>query len=102
MVLSQENADRTSAFIVLIYLLRPVGSSKFAGLAKQGAAIVRNQKFLDLVVKCLIKLTKVMLEGPVFSSRFSELNSIVVYFLSLRYPHLGNGLFSEDNLYKYC
>jgi hypothetical protein len=40
-----------------------VGSSKFAGLAKQGAAIVRNQKFLDLVVKCLIKLTKVMLKG---------------------------------------
>jgi hypothetical protein len=55
---SQENADRTSAFIVLIYLLRPVGSSKFAG-RQQGTTVVRNQKFLDLVVKCLIKLTKV-------------------------------------------
>lgn len=54
----QENADRTSAFIVLIYLLRPIGSSKFAG-RQQGTAVVRNQKFLDLVVKCLIKLTKV-------------------------------------------
>ncbi|KAG0567085.1 hypothetical protein KC19_7G108600 [Ceratodon purpureus] len=54
-----ENADRTSAFIVLIYLLRPVGSSKFAG-RQQGTTVVRNQKFLDLVVKCLIKLTKVL------------------------------------------
>jgi len=54
----QENADRTSAFIVLIYLLRPMGSSKFAG-RQQGTTVVRNQKFLDLVVKCLIKLTKV-------------------------------------------
>ncbi|XP_024396661.1 protein MOR1 [Physcomitrium patens] len=54
-----ENADRTSAFIVLIYLLRPIGSSKFAG-RQQGTAVVRNQKFLDLVVKCLIKLTKVL------------------------------------------
>lgn len=54
----QENADRTSAFVVLIYLLRPMGSSKFAG-RQQGTTVVRNQKFLDLVVKCLIKLTKV-------------------------------------------
>jgi hypothetical protein len=35
--LLQENADQTSAFIVLIYLLWPVGSSRFAGLAKHGA-----------------------------------------------------------------
>jgi cytoskeleton-associated protein 5 len=54
-----ENADRTSAFIVLIYLLRPMGSSKFTG-RQQGTAVIRNQKFLDLVVKCLIKLTKVL------------------------------------------
>jgi hypothetical protein len=53
-----ENADWTSAFIVLIYLLQPVGSSRFARLAKHGAINVRNQKFLDLVVICLIKLTK--------------------------------------------
>ncbi|CAM6027517.1 unnamed protein product [Sphagnum balticum] len=46
-----ENADWTSSFIVLIYLLKP-------GLAKHGAVNVRNQKFLDLVAKCLIKLTK--------------------------------------------
>jgi hypothetical protein len=56
----QENADWTSAFIVLIYLLQPVGSSRFARLAKHGAINVRNQKFLDLVVICLIKLTKVV------------------------------------------
>jgi hypothetical protein len=55
-----ENADRTSAFIVLIYLLWPVGSSRFAGPAKHGAVNVRNLKFLDLVVKCLIKLTKAL------------------------------------------
>ncbi|CAM6047665.1 unnamed protein product [Sphagnum compactum] len=78
-----ENADRTSAFIVLIYLLRPVGSSRFAGLAKHGAVNVRNQKFLDLVVKCLIKLTKVL------SSTLSEvdldriLQSIHEYFEEL-------------------
>jgi hypothetical protein len=48
-----------------------VGSCKFAGLAKQGGAIVRNQKFLDLVVKCLIKLTKVMLKGNSILSEFN-------------------------------
>jgi hypothetical protein len=38
--LMQENADGTSAFIVLIYLLWPVGSSRFAVLAKHGAVNV--------------------------------------------------------------
>jgi hypothetical protein len=55
-----ENADWTSAFIVLIYLLQPVGSSRFAGLVKHGTVDIRNQMFLDLVVRCLIKLTKVV------------------------------------------
>lgn len=53
-----ENADRTSAFIVLIYLRRPLGLSKFAARQQQGITNVRKQKFLDLLVKCLIKLPR--------------------------------------------
>nr|GEW51009.1 protein MOR1 [Tanacetum cinerariifolium] len=46
-----ENAGRTSSFVVLIGLLSPPSNMSFAS---------RNMKFLDLVVKCLIKLTKIL------------------------------------------
>ncbi|XP_024517263.1 protein MOR1 [Selaginella moellendorffii] len=54
-----ENAGRTSAFVVLIRLLRPL-ESRWPGVASEEAAATRGQKFSDLVVKCLIKLTKVL------------------------------------------
>lgn len=55
-----ENADRTSAFVVLIQLLRPLDLSRFPGPNSEESALIRSQKFSDLVVKCLIKLTKVL------------------------------------------
>ncbi|KAI5081631.1 hypothetical protein GOP47_0001374 [Adiantum capillus-veneris] len=55
-----ENADRTSAFVVLIQLLRPIDYSRFPGPTSEESTMIRSQKFSDLVVKCLIKLTKVL------------------------------------------
>ncbi|PWA88987.1 protein MOR1 [Artemisia annua] len=46
-----EKAERTSSFVVLISLLSPPSNTSFA---------TRNMKFLDLVVKCLIKITKIL------------------------------------------
>ncbi|KAG4397746.1 hypothetical protein GLYMA_10G207500v4 [Glycine max] len=58
--LLQDNADRTSSFVVLINLLRPLDSSRWPSPASNESLASRNQKFSDLVVKCLIKLTKVL------------------------------------------
>ncbi|KHN37797.1 Protein MOR1 [Glycine soja] len=55
-----DNADRTSSFVVLINLLRPLDSSRWPSPASNESLASRNQKFSDLVVKCLIKLTKVL------------------------------------------
>ncbi|CAI0546153.1 unnamed protein product [Linum tenue] len=55
-----DNADRTSSFAVLINLLRPLDPSRWPSPASTEAFAIRNQKFSDLVVKCLIKLTKVL------------------------------------------
>ncbi|XP_062084141.1 protein MOR1-like isoform X1 [Humulus lupulus] len=55
-----DNADRTSSFVVLINLLRPLDPSRWPSPASNETFAVRNQKFSDLVVKCLIKLTKVL------------------------------------------
>ncbi|KAH1036763.1 hypothetical protein AAZX31_20G169900 [Glycine max] len=55
-----DNADRTSSFVVLINLLRPLDSSRWPSPALNESLASRNQKFSDLVVKCLIKLTKVL------------------------------------------
>ncbi|KAJ9168430.1 hypothetical protein P3X46_019955 [Hevea brasiliensis] len=55
-----DNADRTSSFVVLINLLRPLDPSRWPSPALSETVAVRNQKFSDLVVKCLIKLTKVL------------------------------------------
>ncbi|KAH7416157.1 hypothetical protein KP509_14G078100 [Ceratopteris richardii] len=55
-----ENADRTSAFVVLIQLLRPLDLSRYPGPNSEESSMIRGQKFSDLVVKCLIKLTKVL------------------------------------------
>ncbi|RDX85911.1 Protein MOR1, partial [Mucuna pruriens] len=55
-----DNADRTSSFVVLINLLRPLDPSRWPSPASNESLASRNQKFSDLVVKCLIKLTKVL------------------------------------------
>lgn len=55
-----DNADRTSSFVVLINLLRPLDPSRWPSPASNETFAARNQKFSDLVVKCLIKLTKVL------------------------------------------
>ncbi|XP_050387830.1 protein MOR1 isoform X1 [Argentina anserina] len=55
-----DNADRTSSFVVLINLLRPLDPSRWPAPAMNETLAARNQKFSDLVVKCLIKLTKVL------------------------------------------
>ena len=55
---SQENAVRTSTFVVLIYLLSPLDPSRWPSPAFEDASVARNHKFYDPVVKCLIKLTK--------------------------------------------
>ncbi|XP_062115159.1 protein MOR1-like isoform X2 [Humulus lupulus] len=59
-------ADRTSSFVVLINLLRPLDPSRWPSPASNETFAVRNQKFSDMVVKCLIKLTK---EGNVANQR---------------------------------
>nr|GME15506.1 protein MOR1 isoform X1 [Ipomoea batatas] len=56
-----DNADRTTSFVVLINLLRPLDPSRWPSPTANESLAVRNQKFSDLVVKCLIKLTKVIL-----------------------------------------
>uniref|UniRef100_A0A9I9CQR2 Protein MOR1 n=1 Tax=Cucumis melo TaxID=3656 RepID=A0A9I9CQR2_CUCME len=53
-----DNADRTSSFVVLINLLRPLEPSRWPSTGSKESFASRNQKFSDLVVKCLIKLTK--------------------------------------------
>ncbi|KAH8518104.1 hypothetical protein H0E87_000065, partial [Populus deltoides] len=53
-----DNADRTSSFVVLINLLRPLDPTRWPSPASAETFAIRNQKFSDLVVKCLIKLTK--------------------------------------------
>ena len=55
----QDNAERTSSFVVLINLLRPLDPSRWPSPTPTESLAVKNQKFSDLVVKCLIKLTKV-------------------------------------------
>lgn len=60
----QDNADRTSSFVVLINLLRPLDPSRWPSPAVNETVATRNQKFSELVVKCLIKLTKVIFSIP--------------------------------------
>lgn len=58
-LLVQDNAERTSSFVVLINLLRLLDPSRWPSPPSSETTASRNQKFSELVVKCLIKLTKV-------------------------------------------
>ncbi|CAL9235657.1 unnamed protein product [Arabidopsis halleri] len=78
-----DNADRTSSFVVLISLLRPLDPSRWPSPATAEVYAVRNQKFSDLVVKCLIKLTK-LLQSTIYEVDLDRLlQSIHVYLQEL-------------------
>ncbi|URD81256.1 CLASP N terminal [Musa troglodytarum] len=78
-----DNAERTSSFVVLINLLKPLDSSRWPSPVSSEALITRNQKFSDLVVKCLIKLTKV-LQSTIYEVDLDRvLQSIHVYLQEL-------------------
>ncbi|GJY51882.1 hypothetical protein Tco_0442729 [Tanacetum coccineum] len=53
-----DNAKRTSSFVVLIRLLIPLHPSRWPSPPSNESFATRNMKFSNLVVKCLIKLTK--------------------------------------------
>eukprot|EP00898_Chlorokybus_atmophyticus_P007131 jgi/Chlat1/7419/Chrsp6S09189 len=59
-----ENVDRTNAFTVLLRLLQPYntaeGPSPLPSMSQADARGLRGTRFSDLVVKCLIKLTKAL------------------------------------------
>ncbi|KAG0466434.1 hypothetical protein HPP92_018014 [Vanilla planifolia] len=78
-----DNAERTSSFVVLINLLRPLDPSRWPSPASTENLAIRNQKFSDLVVKCLIKLTKV-LQSTIYDVDLDcVLHSIHVYLQEL-------------------
>ncbi|KAG8385593.1 hypothetical protein BUALT_Bualt03G0061300 [Buddleja alternifolia] len=78
-----DNADRTSSFVVLINLLRPLDPSRWPAPATNESLLTRNQKFSDLVVKCLIKLTKV-LQNTIYDVDLDRiLQSIHIYLQEL-------------------
>ncbi|BBG92843.1 ARM repeat superfamily protein [Prunus dulcis] len=78
-----DNADRTSSFVVLINLLRPLDPSRWPSPASNETFASRNQKFSDLVVKCLIKLTKV-LQSTIYEVDLDRiLQSIYLYLQDL-------------------
>ncbi|KAK1306094.1 Protein MOR1 [Acorus calamus] len=78
-----DNAERTHSFVVLINLLRPLNPSKWPSPASSENLVARNQKFSDLVVKCLIKLTKV-LQSTIYDVDLDRiLQSIHVYLQEL-------------------
>ncbi|GAB4831233.1 Protein MICROTUBULE ORGANIZATION 1 [Ancistrocladus abbreviatus] len=78
-----DNASRTSSFIVLINLLHPLDPSRWPSTASNEAVAIRSQKFSDLVVKCLIKLTKV-LQSTIYDVDLDRiLQSIHVYLQEL-------------------
>ncbi|MQM08157.1 hypothetical protein Taro_041011 [Colocasia esculenta] len=78
-----DNAERTSSFVVLINLLRPLDPSRWPSPMPSETVMARNQKFSELVVKCLIKLTKV-LQSTIFDVDLDRiLQSIHVYLQEL-------------------
>ncbi|ONK78042.1 uncharacterized protein A4U43_C02F13600 [Asparagus officinalis] len=78
-----DNAERTSSFVVLIKLLKPLDPSRWPSPTSTENFITRNQKFSDLVVKCLIKLTKV-LQSTIYEVDLDRvLQSIHIYLQEL-------------------
>lgn len=55
----QENAEQTALFLVLINLLHPLDPSRWLSPTSNESIATRKEKFSDLVIKCLFRLTKV-------------------------------------------
>ncbi|XP_022036003.1 protein MOR1 [Helianthus annuus] len=78
-----DNAERTSSFVVLINLLKPLDPSRWPYPPSNESFASRNMKFSDLVVKCLIKLTKV-LQSTIYEVDLDRiLQSIHIYLQEL-------------------
>nr|XP_043618716.1 protein MOR1 isoform X2 [Erigeron canadensis] len=78
-----DNAERTSSFVVLINLLKPLDPSRWPSPPSTESFSSRNMKFSDLVVKCLIKLTKV-LQSTIYEVDLDRiLQSIHIYLQEL-------------------
>ncbi|KAL4563558.1 hypothetical protein LXL04_027601 [Taraxacum kok-saghyz] len=78
-----DNAERTSSFVVLISLLKPLDPSRWPSPPSNESFATRNSKFSELVVKCLIKLTKV-LQNTIYEVDLDRiLQSIHVYLQDL-------------------
>ncbi|KAL8192496.1 hypothetical protein R6Q57_027681 [Mikania cordata] len=78
-----DNAERTSSFVVLINLLKPLDPSRWPYPPSNETFATRNMKFSDLVVKCLIKLTKV-LQSTIYEVDLDRiLQSIHIYLQEL-------------------
>lgn len=78
-----DNAERTSSFVVLINLLRPLEPTRWHSPTSNEGFLARSQKFSELVVKCLIKLTKV-LQNTIFEVDLDRiLQSIHIYLQEL-------------------
>ncbi|XP_022845669.1 protein MOR1-like [Olea europaea var. sylvestris] len=71
-----DNADRTSSFVVLINLLRPIDPSRWPSPAVNEYLTLRNQKFLDLVVKFFFPFL-VKLGGFCLFSHISHLTEVL-------------------------
>ncbi|XP_057949966.1 protein MOR1 isoform X2 [Malania oleifera] len=78
-----ENAERTSSFVVLINLFRPLDPSRWPSPATNENLAVRNYKFSELIFRCLAKITKV-LQGTIYDLDLDRiLQSIHVYLQEL-------------------
>ncbi|XP_058196749.1 protein MOR1-like isoform X2 [Rhododendron vialii] len=55
-----ENAEQTALFLVLINLLHPLDPSRWLSPTSNECIATRKEKFSDLVIKCLFRLTKVL------------------------------------------
>ncbi|KAF7115927.1 hypothetical protein RHSIM_RhsimUnG0043500 [Rhododendron simsii] len=55
-----ENAEQTALFLVLINLLHPLDPSRWLSATSNESIATRKEKFSDLVIKCLFRLTKVL------------------------------------------
>nr|KAJ0223625.1 hypothetical protein LSAT_V11C200070690 [Lactuca sativa] len=78
-----DNAERTSSFMVLISLLKPLDPSRWSAPPSNESFATRNSKFSELVVKCLIKLTKVLQNTTYEVDLDRILQSIHVYLQDL-------------------
>ncbi|KAI3495503.1 hypothetical protein L1887_37844 [Cichorium endivia] len=91
-----DNAERTSSFVVLIGLLKPLDPSRWPSPPSNESFATRNSKFSELVVKCLIKLTKV-LQNTIYEVDLDRiLQSIHVYLQDLGMEEIRSRARADD------